>query len=505
VFTLRDDQKIFVSLIQASFRAGHRRVLAQAPTGFGKGVVIANRVAAAAAKCRRLLVIAHREEIISDLSGRIHRYGIPHGIIARDYRMDLNQRVQVASIDTLIRRLDQIPPPDGIITDEAHHLVLGNKWAKPVERWPRAFLLGFTATPERLSGEGLGEGHGGYFQDLILGPSPSWLTYSGHEWHGLTSPGGLLSPLRVFLPRQIDLSSIPAGKRDTAQGLEQAGEILRRRQHMGDVIGHYRRTIAPHHMGTALCYASSLRHAGSLCESFLDAGIPAIVIDGNTDKKIRRDAFRDLGDGSLKVLINRDIAGEGTDVPSVTGVIIDRQTASLALHFQMLGRALRIAPGKEFAVCNDHVGNVGDSLGNTRLGVPTDPHEWSLEGRKKRQGADVTAEPHRTCPTCFARVPTRLAECFDCGFIFPPPLPPQQLEHVEGDLVEYNPEAAAAARAQAAARRQRIQQERDCRTLEDFQALGQQRGYNPGWAYHRWKLREQRRNHGQDRQTIAAL
>lgn len=502
MFTLRPDQATFVSLIRQSIRSGHRRILAQAPTGFGKGVVITNRVAAAAANGRRVIVIAHREEIVADLSARIHHQGIPHGMVARGYRMDLHHKVLVASVDTLIRRLGSLPPQDVIFQDEAHHLVEGNKWGRVIEYWPRAFLFGFTATPERLDGRGLGQGHGGYFTDMVLGPSPAWLTHPGLEWQGLTSAGGLLSPLRVFLPPAIDLSAIAPSKRDTRQGLEQAGEILRRKQHMGDVITHYRRNIAPHHMGTALCYASSLRHAGNLCDAFREASIPAIVIDGETDRRIRRQAFRDLADGSLKVLLNVDIAGEGTDVPSVTGVIVDRTTNSMALHLQMLGRSLRTAPGKAFAVCNDHVGNIGDAQGNTRLGVPTDHRDWTLEGRPKRQAPEVTAEPHRNCPQCFARVPSRLPVCPEpsCGFVFPPPLPAQEMRQVEGDLVEFD----ADARALADARRQRVREERDCQSLADFEALGRARGYKPGWARHRWALREQRSFNAQDRQPAAA-
>ena len=488
MFTLREDQALFARLINDSIRAGHRRILGVAPTGFGKGVVIADRVARAAARGRRVLVIAHREEIVADLSARIHRQGIPHGMVAAGYRMDTRNQVLVASVDSLIRRFAQIPPPDVIIQDEAHHVVEGNKWGTVIDTWPRAFFLGFSATPERLDGRGLGQGHGGYFTDMVEGPSTAWLTHPGIDWRGLTSTGGLLSPLRVFLPPAIDLSPIADSKIDTTAGREQAGEILRGRQAMGDVISHYRRTIAPHHMGTALLYASSLHQAGAQCEAFREAGIAAIVINGKTDKAIRRQAFRDLGDGSLKVLLNVDIAGEGTDVPSVTGVIVARKTRSRALHRQMLGRPLRTAPGKGFAVCNDHVGNVGDALGTTNLGVPTDDYHWSLEGRPKRLAVEVPTEPHRNCPECFARNPSRLPNCLDCNFQFPPPPPPRQLEQVDGELVEYD----ETARAEALARRERIQEERDCVTLEDWQALGRARGYRAGWALHRWKIREER-------------
>lgn len=491
MFTLREDQALFVRLINASIRAGHRRILGQAPTGFGKGIVIADRAARAAARGRRVLVIAHREEIVFDLSGRLHRQGVPHGMVASGIRMDTSQRVHVASVDTLIRRLHLLPVPDVIIPDEAHHVVEGNKWGRVVDTWPQSYLLGLTATPERHDGRGLGQGHGGYFTDLVEGPPVDWLTYPGHTWRGLTSTGGLLSPLRVFLPPAIDLSPIAPRELDTIRGREEQGEILRSRQAMGDVISHYRRTIAPHHRGTALLYAASLRQAGEQCEAFRAAGIAAQVVDGDTKRGVRRQAFRDLGDGTLKVLLNVDIAGEGTDVPSVTGVIIARRTQSFALHRQMLGRPLRVAPGKEFAVCNDHVGNVGDALGNTRLGVPSDPYAWSLEGRRRGQPVELNTEPHRNCPQCFARTPSRLPNCQDCGFEFPPPPPAaRELEQVDGELVEYD----AKAQAEALARRQRIQEERDCQSLADFEALGRARGYKAGWARHRWNLREQKRN-----------
>lgn len=489
LFTLRPDQQRIAEHLTASIRAGHRRILVQAPTGFGKGVLIAERVARAAARGHRCLVIAHREEIIADLSGRLHRQQVAHGMIAAGYRMDLRHAVYAASIDTIIRRLHQIPAPTCIFQDEAHHLVDGNKWARVVDYWPRAYLFGFTATPERLDGRGLGEGHGGYFTDLILGPPVAWLTFPGLEWEGLTSPGGNLAPLRCFLPPAIDLSSIPDRQLDTERGREQAGEILRQRQAMGDILSHYRRCIAPHHHGTALLYASSLRQAGAQCDAFREAGIPALVVDGKTDKGIRRQAFRDLADGTLKVLLNQDIAGEGTDVPSVTGVIIARRTQSLALHLQMLGRSLRTAPGKTHAIAVDHVGNIGAADGTTRLGVPTDPRTWSLEGRPRRQIAEPVGPPHRTCTACFCRTPTAAATCQECGHIFPPPPPAAGFQQVDGELVEYD----AAARAEAEARRQRIREERDCQSLADFEALGRSRGYRPGWAHHRWKLREQRR------------
>ncbi len=481
---LRDYQQQMVHGVRASIQAGHRRILVVSPTGSGKGTVIANRARAIAAQRRRCWVIAHREEIVGDLSERIHAEGVPHGMIAAGFHEQPAQLVQVCSVDTLIRRLHRLQPPDVIIQDEAHHLVEDNKWGRVIEHSPRSFLIGFTATPERFDGKGLGAGHGGYFTDLVLGPTVGWLTDNGY-----------LCPALAIVPPAVDLSSIAYSKLDTRAGLDAQGEILRQGEHMGDVVSNYLRSIACRHMGTALSYTCSVPHAVTQAEAFRDAGIAAISIDGNTDRGIRRQAFRDLADGSLKVLVNCEIATEGTDVPSVSGVIIDRRTKSLALHLQMLGRGLRTADGKELAIFIDHVGNIGDGQGRTNLGMPADPRNWSLEGRPKGEAAHPEPDPHRNCPECFARTPCASPVCTNCGYEFPiPQREEHEVERVDGDLVEFDPVKAAAVQAIEQARRERISEERDCRSLEDFEALGRQRGYKPGWALHRWKLREKRRD-----------
>ncbi len=480
---LRPYQQQIVHDVRASIQAGHRRILVVAPTGSGKGTVIANRARAVAATGRSVWVVAHREEIVADLSGRIHSEGVPHGMIAAGYHEQPRQLVQVCSVDTLVRRLHRLKPPDVIIPDEAHHVVVGNKWGRVVDHCPRALVVGFTATAERFDGKGLGAGHGGYFTDMVLGPTTAWLT-----------DHGFLCPALAIVPPAVDLSPIPPGRLDTRAGLDAQGEILRQGEHLGDVVGHYMRAIAPRHMGTALSYACSVPHAETQARAFREADIAAIAIHSKTDKAIRRQAFRDLAAGSLKILANCEIATEGTDVPSVTGVIIDRRTKSLALHLQMLGRGLRTADGKELAIFIDHVGNIGDGQGRTNMGMPTDPRNWSLKGRATREAADPPAEPHRNCPACFARTPAAASSCSNCGYDFPV-RPPAQLDtdRVEGELVEFDPVKAAAVAAIEQARRQRISEERDCRSLEDFQALGQIRGYKPGWARHRWSIREQRR------------
>ena len=448
---LRPYQSDFTAEISAAMRHGCRRVLGTMPTGSGKGTVAAYMAASAAAKGHRVMILAHRKELIEDLSGRIGSHGVRHGLVAAGRSMDLSQQVQVGSVDTVARRLHMLPSPTLIIQDEAHHLVEGNKWGKVIAAWPSAYLVGLTATPQRLSGEGLGVGHGGYFQQLVLGPTAQWLTDNGY-----------LARARVLSPPGVDLSRIRSF--DTPTGKARAAEILSTGQAMGDPIGHYLREIAPIHKGTVVGFCVSVAHAGAVAEAYRRVGIPAAALDGKTDKDLRRQLLRDLGDGTLKALFSCEIISEGTDIPSVTGAQLLRPTDSLSLYLQQVGRALRPSPGKPHAVILDHVGNAN------RHGLPTDPREWTLEGKVGRKAGEPALSV-KVCPKCFSCMPSAKQVCPDCGHEFTPER--RELVHVDGELVEIQ-------------RRERRQEQGTAQTLDDLIAIGKRRGmkYPRAWAQH---------------------
>jgi superfamily II DNA or RNA helicase len=448
--TLRPYQQQLLADIRAAMRVeGHRRILAVMPTGAGKGCTIAEMVRTAAAKGHRSLILVHRSELVNDLSARITSLGIRHGVIAAGRSMDLSLPTQVASVQTIVRRLHKIPPPSLIIQDEAHHLIQGNTWGKVIDAWPRAFLIGKTATPLRLDGRGLGEGQGGYFTKLVLGPSAEWLTDNGY-----------LAPARVLAPPGFDAGGIHRrmGEFDMREAEQRLGSAL-----MGDAVSHYRQHLAGQ---TAIAFCCSLAHAEAVAESFRSRGIAAASIDGSMSGPERARLLADLGTGALKVLTSCALIGEGIDVPSVAGAILLRPTMSLALYLQMVGRALRPQEGKT-AVILDHAGNAH------RHGLPTDPREWSLEGLSKRQRE--AAPSVKVCPACFSAISSRLQTCPECGHAFQPER--RQLEHVEGQLQELQRQAA---------KRDRKREQSEARTLDQLVTLGRQRGMkNPrAWAQH---------------------
>ena len=399
---LRPYQTQLVTEIRGQYQLGHKAVLAVLPTGGGKTVCFAHIAQAASIKGNRVLVLVHRAELLDQASRAMP---VPHGIIAANRAMDLSHTVQVASVQTVARRLHLLPRDffQLLVVDEAHHTT-ANQWAKVIEHFSQAKLLGVTATPIRGDGRGLGE----HYQSMVQGPTAAELTGEG-----------FLAPARVLAPPGFDADGLRKrmGDFDTKQAEQRVGTI------MGDCLGHYRKHLSGQ---TAIAFCCSVAHAEAVAHLFQSAGIAAASIDGTMDTSTRRELLSDLGTGRLKVLTSCALIGEGVDVPSVGGCILLRPTASVALHLQMIGRCLRPQPGKT-AVVLDHVGNT------LRLGHHLEERDWSLDGLRKR---DREAAPSvKVCPRCFATSPSTSQVCGDCGHVFAPP-ERRELRQVEGELVE---------------------------------------------------------------------
>lgn len=453
MINLRDYQEQLARSIRDAYRLGRNRPLAVAPTGAGKTVLFSYIAKSAAERGNPVMILVHRQELVDQTSRTLRTFGVQHGIIAAGRSGDSTHAVQVASVQTLVRRLGKYRP-SLIIVDEAHHGTAGS-WRKVLDAYPQARVLGVTATPERLDGRGLGE----VFDDLIIGPSVAWLIEHRH----------LSRPTYYAPPQVAKLTGLHMRGGDFAK--DEVAAAMDNRTVTGDAVEHYARICngAP-----AVAFCASVRHAEHVVEQFNAAGFRAAVLEGTLDRETRRDRVRALGDGRLHVLASCEIINEGFDLPVVTAAILLRPTASLGLHLQQIGRVLRPAPGKDRAIILDHVGNLA------RHGFAEDDRDWTLEGRKrKRSGKDEPTITVRQCPQCYCCHPPA-PTCPECGHDYP--VMGRQIEHVDGDLVEIDP---------AMARRERLREQSQCQTLQDLIEHGKRKGYrNPaGWARHIWAAR----------------
>lgn len=457
VITLRPYQETLVADIKAKMRQ-HRRVLAVSPTGSGKTVTFAHMAARVAEKGKRITVLVHRDELVEQVSDTLSAFNVAHGVLARGRRVPPGVRVVVASVFTLVRQIADRPAPDLLVIDEAHHGTAASTWGRVMGAYPGAFVLGVTATPYRLSGEGLNQS----FDVMVQGPTVRELIDIG-----------ALADYRIFAPSSIDTTSMHKRGGDFLRG-----ELAQRADKpsiTGDVIGHYKR-LADGLPAVAFCV--SVEHAMHVANQFRDAGYRAVSIDGGMDRDVRRTVVADFRAGRINVLTSCDLISEGFDMPGIHVGILLRPTMSLGLYLQQVGRVLRTSPGKERALILDHAGNV------FRHGLPDDERDWSLDGEAARKRtADDEPLPLRLCKHCFAVLRVTASACPQCGT--PVVVQARKVEQQEGTLEEV--EASVL-------RRERMREQGKAQTLEQLIEVGRRRGFRNavGWAKHVFDARRRR-------------
>jgi superfamily II DNA or RNA helicase len=300
-----------------------------------------------------------------------------------------------------------MPPANIVVVDESHHL-LATSHRQLIERLPDALVLGFTATPFRSDGRGLGD----IFTHLVEIATPSQLTELG-----------ILVPPRVFAPSAPDL----VGVRTTAGDYNKKDLVLRvdTPRLIGSVAEHWGRIVRGR---TAVAFASSIEHSRHLAQALCGVGARAVHMDADTDVDVRKTYLDLLAQGELDVITNVGILCEGWDQPSLGAVIVARPTQSCGLWIQMCGRGARAHEGKSDYLLVDHAGNV------LRHGFPDEDRAHSLEATPRRQAASL-----KTCPHCFLVVSAGTSSCPGCHFALGSGLggtPDRTPEVIEGDLIE---------------------------------------------------------------------
>lgn len=364
----------------------------QLPTGAGKTVIFSAIAAEFVARDKGVLIVAHREELLLQARHKLAEYAnVPVGIIKAGYKSDLNAILQVGSIQTLARRLDQLPPAELLILDESHHAA-ASSYLELLRRYEQALVLGVTATPARIDGQGFKF----IFDELVLGRSVADLITAGY-----------LCPYKLFAaPKAIDTSGVAVVAGEYNQ--RQLALAVNTRLVMGDLLATWRKYASGK---KTVVFAVNVAHSQAIAAAYRSAGVPAEHLDGDTSSDERAAILDRFKSGETLILSNCNIVSEGFDLPSIEAIQCVRPTRSLNLWLQMLGRSLRPAPGKTHAIVIDHTQNWAFH------GLPDDDRVWSLEpiSLKSRRYAV-------SCPTCqhvFRPLgheeAARIADCPNCG------------------------------------------------------------------------------------------
>lgn len=354
---LRPYQLELVDKVRGHFAAGAASVLLQSGTGSGKTHTAAEILQRVIACGYRANFLAHLDTLIEDTHKRLVAAGVPAGFIQAGRPSDPAAPVQVCSLQTMHSRGER-PPAQFLVLDECHR-AQGATVRQILADYPNAALLGLTATPQRGDGKPLGD----VFEQMVEGPSVRWLTAQG-----------FLVPCDVLAPSTYQERGLAADPVDT----------------------YLDRTPGTR----AIVFATNIPHARALTDRFIQMGVPAATVLGDTPRAERETVRARIEAGELLALVGVGVFIEGFDCPPVETIVLARAFGVTGPYLQSIGRGLRPSPATGKKRCT-----VVDLRGAVNLhGLPDEDRRWSLAGN-----AVVRTEPLKA-----------LQRCAECLAIFRP-------------------------------------------------------------------------------------
>lgn len=326
-------------------------VMLQMPTGTGKTYLFTSLINdiintyKLAHKDIKILIVAHRTELLDQISATLNKFGISHGFIQGAREQYLWKRVQIGSIMSLLTDKNYYnvcrQKFDYIIVDEAHHS-LADTYIRLFGLFPNAKKLGVTATPWRLNHESFLS----LYQYLIVSPQISWFINNN-----LLSDFDYVSIKQDSeVQRLVDKSEVVSTGDFSNVDLDNTFNNQRIRSKL------YESYLQFANGRKGIIYAINKCHAAKIAELYSSHGVKAVAIDCDTPRDVRQEMITAFKNGEISVLVNVDIFTEGFDCPDVNFIQLARPTKSLSLYLQQVGRGLRIVEGKEKTIILDNVG-----------------------------------------------------------------------------------------------------------------------------------------------------
>ncbi len=430
-----------------------------APTGSGKTIIQAFVAKREMDRGNRTAILTPREEIFNQTEGVLRAIcGDDNvGTLKSGRRWNRSKPVHIVSWDTLKLRVKKdklwYPDVERLLVDECH-LAMAPKVSEVLDYYlTRAAIDGYTATPARKSGKGLGR----FFTEIKHVRSVRQLIKEG--W---------LVPCEYWGGKQVDTTGLKIN-----QGDYEVGKLAERSIKLaGDVVDNWLRLARDRH---SIVFAVNIAHAEALADRFRMAGILAEAVHVKKTPAQRFDIVERFKARDFQILTNVGIASYGFDCPEISCVVAARKTKSLVLWLQAIGRGMRPAEGKKDCMILDHGGNTD------RLGEADDLYRWRLDEGKKavdnwtRQEAGDREDHVHTCEECQHIFSAQMV-CPNCGWEVPQTK--TDVETTDEELVRIGGHIAT--------------------QLPDgwpehkifYQMLlhyGKEKGYKPGWAAMQFK------------------
>lgn len=384
-----------------------RRTLVVAPTGAGKTVMLSALVGARYKKGKRILLMQHRDELVSQNAAKFSKVNpyITTSIVNGTVK-DWDGEAIFSMVQTISRErnLRDRPKFDMLVIDEAHHAA-AQTYKKVIdaviEDNEDIEIVGFTATPNRGDGKGLRQIFDNCAHQIEIGT--------------LIREGYLVTPKTYVV--DVGTAEALSNVRITSGGeydMDAVSEIMNVSVVNERVFEEWR-NIAGKRKTVIFC--STVEHAQNVCDVFVQNGIVAECVFGHTPKEERAQILRDLEHGDVQVVVNVMVLTEGFDAPPVSCVVLTRPCSQKGTMIQMIGRGLRtvdpeLHPG---VLKNDCI--VLD-FGTSAMTHGSLEDTVNLDGRDKSESASEA--PTKTCPECGADVPTAVRNCPMCGHYFEP-------------------------------------------------------------------------------------
>lgn len=309
----------------------------------------------------RILIVAHRTELIVQIHRSLNKYHVSHGVIAGCLKSErkLAEPVQIASIQTITscsnKNIAENLNIDFIIIDEAHHAI-ANSYKKLWNYYPESKKLGVTATPWRMNGCGFTE----IFDVLI--PSMPIADFLKQGW---------LSSYQYFsIPANSSIEASIAGIKDFDRSgdykVNAMEQVLDNDHIRAQLLDSYKQLA---YKKKGIIYSISRAHSEHICAQYRNIGVKIVNIDSETPEKIREQYVEDFKKGEIDIIVNVDIFSEGFDCPDIEFIQLARPTKSLVKYIQQVGRGLR-KNGDKHCIILDNVGMYN------HFGLPDSDHNW---------------------------------------------------------------------------------------------------------------------------------